>query len=539
MIFGSWRYSDCLKTLAAFSPEEVPRVFALLEDSAREHYAVGYVRYDLSRPSAQPLVWFQVFAARTPYTPPPANPPVLRPQPALSFAEYARAIDSIKRAIAAGDTYEVNYTCDFTFPFAGDPRELFAALAARQPVPYQFYCANEYETILSFSPELFFSKEADHVTMRPMKGTIRRGTTPTEDAELKDFLRNDPKNRAENAMIADLVRHDLGRVARTGSVKATTLFAVETHPTLHQMTSTIEADLRPNTSLYELFSAVFPCGSITGAPKKRTLEIIRETEKGDRGVYCGAIGVLEPGGRALFSVPIRTLQRRAGAPCWTYRAGGAVVWDSDARGEWDEMHLKTAFLRPNFQLLETLKVENGRILFLREHLARLEAAARHFGFPYAPPEIGTPPDGMLRILLDTEGRFTIESRPLAANPLPARAVLSETPVDPKNEFLFYKSTWCPWYAADRARIAQGDVFDVLHVNTQGELTEGARSNIVLELDGRLYTPPVSCGLLGGVGRADLLARGICTERVLTKDDLRRATRVFCVNSVRGLVEVHP
>ncbi len=538
MIFGNYRYLKRVATLAAFAPEEIPPTFAALESAARDNFVVGYCRYDLAHPATCPLAWFEVFAAREPYAPRPTNPIVLHPACTLPFTDYSRAIDHIKRYIASGDTYEVNYTCDFTFPYTGDRAALFAALSARQDVPYRFFCENKYETILSFSPELFFRKEGAHITMQPMKGTAPRGATPEEDALLAARLQTDTKNRAENAMIVDLVRHDLGQVARTGSVKVSNLFAVETHPTLHQMTSTIEADLRDGVSLYELFKAIFPCGSITGAPKKRTMQIIAEVERGTRGVYCGAIGLLEPGGKALFSVPIRTLQCRAGESLWNYRAGGAVVWDSTAQGEWDEMHLKTDFLRPPFQLLETLKVENGEPLFLKEHLARLEHAARHFGFPYTPPELGPLTDGMLRILLDSKGNYTLETRPLATTLPTRKVVLATEPLDTSNEFLAYKTTYAPWYAADRKRITSGEVFDVLHFNSDGRLTEGARSNIVLDLDGALYTPPLSEGLLNGIGRADLLQRGTCTERPLTLADLRRARHIYCVNSVRGLVEVY-
>ena len=538
MIFGNYHYLKRVATLAAFVPEEIPSIFAALESAARSNYVVGYCRYDLTRPSACPLAWFEVFAAREPYTPLPAHPVVLHPTCAIPFTDYSRAINRIKEFIARGDTYEVNYTCDFTFPYEGESAALFAALSARQDVPYRFYCANEYETILSFSPELFFCKEDAHITMQPMKGTAPRGKTPEEDALRAARLQTDTKNRAENAMIVDLVRHDLGQVARTGSVKVSNLFAVETHPTLHQMTSTIEADLRDGVSLYELFKCVFPCGSITGAPKKRTMQIIAEVEEGNRGVYCGAIGVLEPNGKALFSVPIRTLQRRTGSPLWNYRSGGAVVWDSSAQGEWDEMHLKTDFLRPPFQLLETLKVENRKPLFLKEHLTRLEHAARHFGFPYTQPKLGILTDGMLRILLDSKGNLTLETRPLAETLPTRKVVLAAEPLAPTNEFLTYKTTYAPWYAADRKRIAAGEVFDVLHFNTNGHLTEGARSNIVLDLDGALYTPPLGEDLLNGIGRADLLQRGICSERCLTLADLRRARHIYCVNSVRGLLEVH-
>ncbi len=537
MIFGNYRYLKRLTTLAAFTPAEIAPTFAALESAARGNYAVGYLRYALSRPAAVPLMWFEVFAAREPYAPPSTLPLALHPTCTVPFTDYAHAITAIKRAIAAGDTYELNYTCDFTFTYPGDTAALFAALSPRQEVPYRFFCENAYETILSFSPELFFRLEGRTITMRPMKGTIRRGATPEEDARLAAHLQTDTKNRAENAMIVDLVRHDLGQIARTGSVKVENLFSVETHPTLHQMTSTVRAELRPEIRLYDIFKAVFPCGSITGAPKKRTMELIASLEKGERGVYCGAIGVIEPNGAALFSVPIRTLQRRGTSPNWTCRAGGAIVWDSTPEAEWDEMHLKTDFLRPPFQLLETLKVENGRPLFLAEHLTRLEGAARHFGFPYEPPKLGALTDGMLRILLDDRGTFTLETRPLASNLPTRRVVLAKEPLSSKNEFLAYKTTYAPWYTADRREIAAGKVFDVLHYNTEGYLTEGARSNIVLDLGGKLYTPPLSCGLLGGIGRADLIRRGICSERLLTLDDLRRARHVYCVNSVRGLLEV--
>ncbi|GHV80735.1 hypothetical protein AGMMS49944_25260 [Spirochaetia bacterium] len=405
------------------------------------------------------------------------------------------------------------------------------------------FMQNEYDTLLSFSPELFFEMTGNgasswHIRTKPMKGTVQRGQTGEEDARLIEFLKNDIKNRAENVMIVDLLRNDLGRIAKTGSVQVSKLFEIETHPTLHQMTSSIEADLKEGTSLYAVFKAIFPCGSITGAPKISTMNIIDRVETGRRNIYCGAIGFISPG-RMTFSVPIRILQRSrkgTGEPAgssFTYRVGGAIVWDSEIEDEWQETLTKTRFLTAGFQLIETMKVEKGVMLFQQEHWARLRNSAAHFGFTLDPALFNLCPerDGILRLAVERDGRYTVEYRDLtqAQN---NKIRISPLTVNSGDFFLYHKTSYRPYFQVNYAVF-----YDEVFFNEKGELTEGSRTNIVLEIAGKRYTPPLSCGLLNGVYRQYMLAGGQCTERILYKEDLLRAEAVYCVNSVRGIKKV--
>jgi para-aminobenzoate synthetase/4-amino-4-deoxychorismate lyase len=399
-----------------------------------------------------------------------------------------------------------------------------------------------------------------------MKGTTRRGANNAEDEALKIFLQNDIKNRAENVMIVDLLRNDLGRIAKTNSVRTSKLFEIETHPTVHQMTSQIEADVKDDTTLYDVFKALYPCGSITGAPKISTMNIIDRLEKGHRNIYCGAIGLLSPappgrtaelgcnatpdgcaqtprGGTAVFSVPIRILQRSRRDKCWKYRVGGAIVWDSDIQDEWMETITKARILNSEFQLIETMKSQNDSILYLEEHLARLQKSAAHFNYvcnidamrkQLLHPERA----GMARLLLFKSGAFTIEYKDIIDSPTD-KARVAPLAVDSKSIFLYHKTTVRPYY-----HVNYNEYYDELFFNEKDELTEGSRTNIVVEIDKQLWTPPVSCGLLNGVLRQKMLDSGECREKILAKNDLLCggkngvAPRIYCINSVRGKKEVH-
>ncbi|MDR1327705.1 MAG: aminodeoxychorismate synthase component I [Heliobacteriaceae bacterium] len=501
--------------------DNLEAAFARIEELRKKYFLLGYVRYN----AASPRLYFEAFEGFEDYAPRSDKTFCLNPKPAVSFDEYAAAIHRIKEEIACGNTYEVNYTYDFDVEFSGDETELYEYLLKKQKTPYNAFIKNEFDTVLSFSPELFFELEGSRVITKPMKGTAARGKTPSEDAQMKDFLANDPKNRAENVMIVDLLRNDLGRIAKTGTVKVTRLFEIETHPTLHQMTSQIEADLADGMRLYDIFKAIFPCGSITGAPKISTMKIIGEVEKGERDIYCGAIGFLSPE-KAVFSVPIRILQRRTGSTVFKYRVGGAIVWDSDVQDEWLETVTKTRFLSDDFQLIETMLVENNKILFEAEHLERLRKSAEHYGFKYNPLSPTWERDrvrGIIRILLNKDGQISVEHKELT----PVSSTLKISPLrTDREEFLFHKTTYRPYYSEN-----------AVFFNKQDELTETSIANIVLEIDGKWYTPPAECGLLNGIYRQKLLHEGKCEEKILYLEDLKQAQRIFCVNSVRGLWEV--
>jgi para-aminobenzoate synthetase/4-amino-4-deoxychorismate lyase len=376
-----------------------------------------------------------------------------------------------------------------------------------------------------------------------MKGTARRGVSAVEDAQLARELAASVKNRAENVMIVDMVRNDLGRIARIGSVHTTDLFRIEPYPTLFQMTSTVQA--RSDASLARLLTAIFPSASITGAPKVSATRIIRQLEAGPRGVYTGAIGFLAPDGRAQFNVAIRTAVIDRAAKSLRYDVGSGVVWDSEADSEFEECWLKAQVITrpaPPFQLLESmLWTPEAGIALLDRHLARLCASADTFHFPCPVEAIRSrledltaslPPRAhKLRLLIDNRGEMQLEAAPIQPLPLPQRLALASFPVEPDNLFLRHKTTRREIYEiASRER---PDADDVLLWNRRGELTESTRANLVLRIGGEMLTPAAASGLLPGTLRAELLARGQLREAILTKEDLQRAEAVYLINSVRG------
>lgn len=472
--------------------------------------------------------------------------------PRISRKEYFRAVQKIRALIASGDVYQVNYTYDVSVSSPLHPWELYKTLREQQPVAFGSFVNTGSLAVASFSPELFFMKRGQLLRVRPMKGTAPRGRFTKEDVAVAAALAGDPKNRSENIMIVDLLRNDLGKVCVPGSIRVENLFAVERHPTLHQMTSTVEGRLRNNASFADIVKAIFPSGSVTGAPKIRAMEIIRDLEKGQRGVYCGAIGYLSPDRRAVFSVPIRTLQKNGPGTKWQYRVGSGIVWDSQPMAEWNECGQKCAFLvkrAVDFRLFESLLFSKGRFFYLHGHRQRLFDSACYFDFPLTADAWRRTIDivekklqplkvpAKVRIFCDKGGSLSWDHELLTAVGKPT-AELSGTPIDPANPFLFHKTTARSWYEKSMDRIRSGRCFEVIHLNTRGELTEGARSNVFLKIRGMLVTPPVECGLLPGVLRGRLLTAGRCREKILYPQDLHKAEAVYCGNSVRGLVKVN-
>ena len=436
IIFGEKQFTNPIKIITAFNFDELKTAFAKIEELKNQYYIVGYLRYNAfsGQSSNFPLLYFEVFNSYNIYKTKNTKKLLLNPTPCVNFCEYSNAIKKIKEEIAKGNTYEVNYTYDFDVPFDGDELDLFNFLLSKQKTPYNFYIKNQYDTVLSFSPELFFEMQNNHILTKPMKGTIHRGKDKKEDKNLIEFLKNDIKNRAENVMIVDLLRNDLGRIAKVGTVNVSKLFEIETHKTLHQMTSQIEADLKENTTFFDIFKAIFPCGSITGAPKISTMKVISDVEKGERNIYCGAIGMISPK-ETIFSVPIRILQKTNEQNKFKYRVGGAIVWDSNAQDEWEETLTKTKFLNDEFQIIETVKIENNSILFEKEHFERMQKTAEHFGFKFKTPEIAKTDDGMLRILLNRDGEIKTELKRITPAKT-SKIAISPIIQNPKNEFLY-------------------------------------------------------------------------------------------------------
>ncbi len=476
-------------------------------------------------------------------------------------AAFAAALARIHGYIEAGDTYQVNYTYRLRFDAFGSLFALYSRLRARQPVPYGALVAlDDGSAVLSLSPELFVRHAGGELTARPMKGTAPAAAAnqPEENARRATALAADPKNRAENLMIVDLLRNDIGRIAATGSVAVPALFEVRRYSRVLQMTSTVTARLRPGTTLAQIFQALYPCGSITGAPKRRTMEIIAELEPAPRGLYTGAIGWFEPApagavGDFCLSVPIRTLvlgAPRDGVRGGEMGVGAGIVHDSDAAQEFAECQLKASFLTGlsnDFELFETLYASREQGARHRErHLARLAASAAYFGFACdlaaaraylaaacAELEPGLP--HRVRLALTQSGAFAVQRAPLAPLLEPVRALLAADATSSAALFLRHKSSERARYdAAWRAAEAQG-AFDTLFFNERGELTEGGRSNVFVKLDGRWYTPPLSCGLLPGVMRGVLLddPAWAAQERVIDRAMLLGAEEIVLCNALRG------
>jgi para-aminobenzoate synthetase/4-amino-4-deoxychorismate lyase len=562
--------------VVAYSPDEVAAgLDAVSEGLARGLHATGFFAYELGyclEPKLKtllppkrsvPLFWIGLFREPRPLDDAgarawlDANGGAGRAKISdlnLSWtrAQYARAFAAVQDYIAAGDVYQINLTLKYRFAFEGDPVALYAALRRKQRVAHGALIATPDLNVLSLSPELFLRREGKHLSTRPMKGTAPRGRTPREDARIKTWLAMDEKQRAENLMIVDLLRNDLGRVAKIGSVEVTDLFTVETYRSVHQMTSGISAELRSDVGLKDMLGALFPCGSVTGAPKVRAMEIIRELETEPRGVYTGAIGHVAPSGDSQFNVAIRTVV--LGGASGEMGIGGGIVADSKEESEFEECLLKAQFLTrvdTPFELIETLRFERGKGFHLLErHLARLQMSAAHFGYPFSREKVVAAldeeaarvgaPVAMVRLLLAEDGAITVTS---TAIELPTRDtvwrfVISDQRLDEKDPLFYHKTTRRQFFDREMERQkATTGCDEVIFLNKKGELTEGTRTNLFLEFDGRLFTPALTCGLLPGTLREELLdlPRAAASEAVLTLQDLLAADRVYLGNSVRGLI----
>jgi para-aminobenzoate synthetase/4-amino-4-deoxychorismate lyase len=548
--------------LAAHSAAEVLPVIAEARRAADAgRYAAGYVAYEAApafdaalavRPDCRlPLAWFAIFdeplgrvfeTAR-------GNFSLSEWTPSISRADYGQNVAAAREAIARGDTYQINYTFRLRSRFRGDAFALYERLASAQRARYCAYLDTGRHRIVSASPELFFRFEDGRVITRPMKGTARRGLWEEDDEARALALVASDKNRAENVMIVDLLRNDLGRVTVPGSVRVTNLCRVERYPTVFQLTSEVAADARPGTRLEDVFSAAFPSGSVTGAPKVSTTRLIAALEDSPRNIYCGAVGVVEPGGRAVFNVAIRTVLIDAASGEAEYGVGGGITWDSEAADEYDEALAKASVLSEagqDFRLLETLRLEGGVYARLERHVRRMLSSARYFDFPISEDRLSNVlcehasrhPLGArrARLLLSANGEAHVESETLAEWPgEPVACALALAPVSRADRFLYHKTTRRDVYEARRAE--SPSAFDVLLWNGDGEVTEFTLGNAVVELGGRLYTPPRESGLLAGTMRAEMIERGEAAERIITLHDLARSSRLWLVNSVRGRVAV--
>ncbi len=550
------------RIITAIDPQDVPATLASLENALNDgYYAAGFLSYELGYlmdaataglipPEREvPLLWFAL--SRTParltnaQTSAWLGQPTYIMGPRIPLMPKPVYIKKCKKALAhihAGDVYQINLTIRAQFAFSGAAAGLYAHMRVRQPCGYGAFIDTGTHKILSASPELFFEKRGASITTKPMKGTAPRGYDTTTDTAQKTALATDPKQRAENVMIVDLMRNDLGRIARQGSVTADALFEVETYKTLHQLTSRISATLPRNTALADVLHALFPAGSITGAPKISAMTLVRELEDTPRGVYCGAIGLFEPNGDARFNVAIRTITIQGNQG--SIGIGSGVVADSDPAEEYNECLLKMKFLDTPASLIETMYWNGTNYALLPEHLARLESSAAHLGIPANIPLISASLNAairnlkggqMVRLLVAPDGTYTVTVQPLALTDAPMRFKISAKRTSPTWDWLYHKTTDRAFYDDEFAALtADGSCDEVAFLNEDGEITEGSRTNVFIQKNGMLLTPPIACGVLAGTLRANLLANGKARESAIKLPDLESAEAVFLGNSVRGL-----
>ncbi|MDH7798162.1 MULTISPECIES: chorismate-binding protein [unclassified Beijerinckia] len=549
------RFANPRTVLTAWQPGEVAALLRQVGEFSRAGlWAVGMVSYeaatafDPTYPTfapipGLPLAAFAIFD--TPIENDPQNAPgdfsCAGWRNEITRTRFVDAIRTIREDIAAGDYYQTNFTTRFHSPFAGDAAGLFAALRATQPEAFQIYLDFDAWQIASVSPELFFRWDATTgaLVTRPMKGTSPLSVPAAE-------LAASVKDRAENLMIVDLLRNDISRIAKLGSVQVPHLFTIENLPTLRQMTSTVVGVTQEHVGLAEIFAALFPCGSITGAPKHAAMKAIAALEASPRGPYCGAMGIVQPSGAAIFSVGIRTVYvAKDKAECGI---GAGITWGSDPQGEYAECLLKRRFLfraSADFKLLETIRLEGGKYWFLLAHLERLMRSADHFGFLVDRTQVERDLDRMaldhatgahcVRLLLARDGRVQLQLLPLPQTPAAPTVVLASHPVQADDEFLYHKTTRRDVYEARAPKDTAH--FDALLFNEAEEITEFTRGNVAVMIDGALVTPPLSSGLLPGTLRGELLQTGQMQERVVRLEDLKSADSIWFLNGLRGKIEV--
>ena len=551
-------FTDAIKELKTKNIKEVKHLLAEVEAYQNEgYYAVGYVSYEaapafetkfqvIAGPlMSEYLLYFTIHETVQIEPIPLAYEPIALPkswQELTSAEEYKAAIEQIHHHIRQGDTYQVNYTVQLQQNLTADPFAIYNRLVVEQNAHYNAFIQHDDVSIISISPELFFKKDGDRLTTRPMKGTTNRGLTSESDLKQAQWLAQDQKNRSENMMIVDLLRNDMNRISKIGSEDVKSLCQVEQYSTVWQMTSTIETQLLPNSSLSDVFQALFPCGSITGAPKIATMEIIKKVEKQPRGVYCGAIGILMPQGPSIFNVAIRTLQMEGTKAI--YGVGGGITWDSNWEAEYEETKQKAAVLyrqNPKFNLISTGRVHQGKLLFLEEHMKRLQESSRYFDYPFNAEKahyqvealcqsLNLDKDYRLKMSLAKDGELKFEHTQLTnlSNDFcQARLVEQRHPLD--SPYTFFKTSYRPHLSIEP--------HEQIYYNHEGQLLETSIGNIVLKIKDQLYTRPVHLGLLNGIYRQRLIADNKLKEKVLTLKDMEQAQAIYGCNAVRGLYEL--
>jgi len=543
-LFNKYRFTNPIRIISCYSREDIRFCFDQIETALESgYYAAGFASYDEN--SSIPLIWFGIFEKPNDIDETKSYKTgkykVTNLHKNISKKEYINKISRIKRLIESGSTYQVNYTFKYKFDFSGSTERLYTDLKKLQQTDYSAFIKTDKFSILSLSPELFFEKKGEDITVRPMKGTSY------QDA---GFLQKDPKNMSENIMIVDLMRNDLGRFCKTGSVAADKLFCVEKFKTICQMTSEICGKIKTKTSLYDLFQSIFPSGSVTGAPKTSTINIIKELEKEDRNIYTGCIGFFTPNKDAIFNIAIRTILIKGKRG--EMGIGSGIVYDSDPEKEFDECDLKAGFLKiasTDFELIETLLWNKNKGFFLlKYHLERLINSADYFGIDIdinnlklrlnkLKKRLNPQKSHKVRITAAKNGKTMITSSILSQNKTGNKISLSEKRVNSDDIFLYHKTTRRELYDREYKICLKKGYTDVIFTNERGEITEGAISNLIVKKNGNYFTPPIGSGLLNGIYRRYFIKNNQTKEKTLFLDDLLNADKIYICNSVRGIREI--
>ncbi len=522
-------------------------------------YVAGFLSYEAGgaffkfeentnkKPNNLPLLWFGIF--RKPkiieIPKPTQNYRIYNLKPNITFQEYSESIDKIKYYIREGYTYQVNFTFKVKFSFEGDPFEMFLNLRKLQPSKNSRFVKYNDVFILSHSPELFFKTKNNQIETKPMKGTISRGRTYEEDKKRIKELFFSEKDRAENVMIVDLMRNDLGIISEFGSVKVKDLFKIEKYPTVFQMVSTIKSTLKRNMEFSEIIKETFPGGSITGAPKKKTIEIISKLEKEPREIYTGSIGFITPKGYSEFNIAIRSpvILGNKGE----MGIGSGITWDSETEKEYNESLLKSNFLiskpKDEFKLIETMLLRNGKIYLLKYHLERLIKSAKYFDFKL-PKNLKTQLQKLendnkigkfkVRLLLGKDGKIEIEKTSLEKTPRIGYISIAKEKVRSDDIFLYHKTTKRELYNKYLELAKSNGLVDFIFTNEKGEITEGCIHNIILKIGDELITPFRYSGLLRGIMLKYLKIKYKIKEKVIYLEELKKADKIYLCNSVTGI-----
>ncbi|EKR64173.1 aminodeoxychorismate synthase, component I [Leptospira weilii str. 2006001853] len=560
--FGKIIFRNPVKTIEAYCFDTLSTSLNEINDYLKQgYYVAGFISYEVGyfffnmnwekTETGLPILYFAVFQN-------PEKLPEIQTGLSQNYGfyissmpnheNYVQSLNTIRTKLYQGEIYQINYTDKISFDFEGDILEFYKILSQRQPVAYGSWIRFRDIDILSFSPELFFEKKGTTLVTKPMKGTYRRGRSEKEDEKNARTLLNSEKEKAENLMITDLMRNDLGKISKKGSVQVPALFSIEKYKTIFQMTSTIRSELSDRVEWKDIFRELFPGGSITGAPKFRAMQLIQQLEK-SRGIYTGAIGVIRPDQNAVFSIGIRTLELKKGKG--NIGIGSGITWDSDPEKEWLEILEKAKFFTEapqGFSLFETILYKNGIFYFLKEHLERIKKSAKIFQFPFSKKEwdaslkqvasISPGPNSYrIKISLNSLGKFHFESHKLSKFQKEGILQISGIEIDSSSEFRKHKTNLREIYDQEGKCSRDSGYIDVLYLNEKKEIAEGSIGNIFVKIGDSYFTPPISSGVLPGIFRNRLLKRNGFYEKTLSLDDLQRSNSIFLCNSLRGILRV--